>query len=496
MAIFTGTTGDDSILGTAAGDDFHLEQGGEDTASGGGGIDAFYFGAAFSAGDQLTGGAGRDFLVLDGDYSEGLTFAKHQLKSISDIYLTASHSYVLGGLDHVRGALRIDGSDLGVGEALSVDGSGRAFALDVRGGGGADFMIGGAGVNDLSGGAGDDTLAGGDGGNSLSGGDGADSLTGGTGADRLSGGAGGDVLLGGEGADQLDGGDGNNSLDGGGGNDSLFALGGRQTMEAGGGDDQLGIYGQLDPGTVIDGGDGFDWLSFGGGSGALNLDGAQVQGIEKMLFNASYSVTVADDIVASGQVLDVVVSLLYPNSFQFDGSAETDGGFDITGNTSSEILIGGGGDDTLIGGGGYDNLTGGAGDDIIVGVAAFGTFAVNMDGGLGADRLYASGKGNHTTSTISYHDIADSTPADPDTIFNLGAQDFIYLYAIDADTGQADDQAFTIVDHFDGHAGELMLSYDHLRKLTNLEADVDGDGQADMLVVLTGKHVDFDNFAL
>lgn len=496
MAIYTGTADNDSIVGTEAGDDFHLEQGGEDIAIGQGGIDVFYFGAAFSAGDQISGGAGRDFLVLDGDYSTGLTFAKHQLKSISDIYLTAGHSYALSGLDHVRGDLRIDGSELGTTDVVSIDGSGRTFALDLRGGAANDHLIGGAGANQLTGGAGDDILSGGDAGNTLSGGDGADSLTGGAGSDQFSGGAGSDTLVGGEGADHLDGGEGANSLDGGGGADTLFGRDGPQTMEAGAGDDQLVVYGAFDPSTVINGGDGYDWLTFGGGSGALSLNGDQVQNVEKMLFNASYSVTLADDVLASGQVLNVLVSLLYPNSFRFDGSAETSASFNITGNTSSDVLTGGGGDDTIVGSGGFDILTGGGGDDVLNGASDFANFGTTFDGGSGGDKMYGAGKTGHVVSFFMYHEVADSLPDNPDVIFNLGPQDLIELYEIDADTIEDGDQAFTIVDHFDGHAGELMLSYDHLRKLTNVEADVDGDGQADMLIVLTGKHADFSNFAL
>ena len=65
-------------------------------------------------------------------------------------------------------------------------------------------------------------------------------------------------------------------------------------------------------------------------------------------------------------------------------------------------------------------------------------------GGAGADRIYASGKGNHSVTYIAYQSIADSTPDNPDVISNLGGQDWIYLYAIDADTTQEGDQAFEI----------------------------------------------------
>ena len=90
MTVFTGTSGDDSILGTSAGDDFHLEQGGEDSADGGAGIDVFYLGAGFDAGDRIDGGADNDFLVLEGDYSAGLVFTAQSMVNVETIFPPAA----------------------------------------------------------------------------------------------------------------------------------------------------------------------------------------------------------------------------------------------------------------------------------------------------------------------------------------------------------------------------------------------------------------------
>jgi hypothetical protein len=47
---------------------FRLEQGGDETAAGGGGIDQIYYGAAFTVADANDGGADTDVVVLQGNY--------------------------------------------------------------------------------------------------------------------------------------------------------------------------------------------------------------------------------------------------------------------------------------------------------------------------------------------------------------------------------------------------------------------------------------------
>jgi hypothetical protein len=71
MASFHGTSGDDTLTGTAATDMFDVTQGGRDTVSGLGGSDTIDFGAAFTAADRIDGGTGSDTIKLDGDYSAG-----------------------------------------------------------------------------------------------------------------------------------------------------------------------------------------------------------------------------------------------------------------------------------------------------------------------------------------------------------------------------------------------------------------------------------------
>jgi Ca2+-binding RTX toxin-like protein len=133
----------------------------------------------------------------------------------------------------------------------------------------------------------------------------------------------------------------------------------------------------------------------------------------------------------------------------------------ISGGAGKDTLIGGGGDDTLIGGARGDILTGGAGDDRYV-----------------------------------FTSLGESGPSHADTITDLHAGDLIDLSAIDADRTTAGDQAFHLVSAFSHHAGELVLSYDAGSDATTLSGDSDGDGVADLKILITGDASGFTGFAL
>jgi len=136
---------------------------------------------------------------------------------------------------------------------------------------------------------------------------------------------------------------------------------------------------------------------------------------------------------------------------------------------------GGVGDDLLRGGLGRDRLAGGAGADTLI-------------GGADRDRL----TGGSGANTFQFDSPGASTPTARHLITDLRDGDLIDLSAIDADSTQGGDQAFHRVKALDGHAGELVLSWDSARGVTHLLADIDGDGHADFAVELTGKH---DHFA-
>ena len=137
-----------------------------------------------------------------------------------------------------------------------------------------------------------------------------------------------------------------------------------------------------------------------------------------------------------------------------------------------DILHGGAGADQLFGVGGDDLLYGGDGNDLIVGGAGVDM----LTGGAGADvfRLAAG----------------DSLSAAADTIADfLPGTDRIDLSQIDADAATPGRQAFTFIgsDAFSATAGELRYGFNGTE--TYLKGDLDGDGAADLVILLSGEIV-------
>jgi len=178
---FLAGAGNDVLTGGALADAFHLTEGGNDTAHGGGGNDIFYMGGAFTAGDTIDGGAGTDTLNLNGDYSAGVTFGSATITSVENIVLGAGHDYNLTlDLSNVASGqtLTLSAQNLGAGDSVTFD----ASAIT---GGGRLVLNGGAGNDTLIGGSGNDVINAGNGTNFITGGGGRDILTGGTGADTF-----------------------------------------------------------------------------------------------------------------------------------------------------------------------------------------------------------------------------------------------------------------------------------------------------------------------
>ena len=149
-------------------------------------------------------------------------------------------------------------------------------------------------------------------------------------------------------------------------------------------------------------------------------------------------------------------------------------------------LFGLGGADLLIGGSEADTLDGDAGND-------------SLNGGRGGDDLFGEGGAD----TYIYKSTLDSRNiAKADTIYEIDeANDVIDLRVIDAKINKAGNQAFEIVAAFTGKAGEMTLTYDFGSYNTFVRMDVDGDANADMVIILDGgagfaDHSDFTNFLL
>ncbi|MGZ9063572.1 MAG: M10 family metallopeptidase C-terminal domain-containing protein, partial [Allosphingosinicella sp.] len=160
---FRGNAGNNVIRGGTGSDIFRLYDGGDDAVWAGGGNDNFFFGAALTAADLVVAGAGVDTIILQGDYSGGLTLTGNivHIENISilgggntnfgepgtnryDYVLTTSNANFAEGVQ-----ARINGSALLAGEDFTFDGSAEINAsFVVYGGRGVDTLTGGLG-NDI-----------------------------------------------------------------------------------------------------------------------------------------------------------------------------------------------------------------------------------------------------------------------------------------------------------------------------------------------------------
>ncbi len=363
----------------------------------------------------------------------------------------------------------IDGGD---GKHDTVDYSGATGAVTVDLGNHFGFTSGHldniTGVEDVVGSNFNDIITG-DGGN--------DTLNGGFGADILEGGAGADVLrgLGSAGAfGSSIGLDGDNTASyahsgegvtvnlatgtGSGGDAQGDTLVDIQNLTGSTHDDTLiGDNGD----NVLDGGDGKgnDVLEGGGGADTLKGgDGEDTASYQHATSGVALSLaTGGTGGEAAGDTFDSIEDVVgsdHKDTITGNGKDNV-----IDGGKSNDVLDGAGGADTLIGGLGVDTLTGGAGNDV---------FKFNSMG----ESLNAPGAFDTITDFQSFKD-GDK--------FN----DKIDLHKIDANTGVAGNQDFTLVANFTGNAGEVRSFVDQSTGNTIVQAY---DGTDTFQVELTGAH--------
>jgi Ca2+-binding RTX toxin-like protein len=357
---------------------------------------------------------------------------------------------------------------------------------------------------------------------------GDDILNGGSAADQIFGFAGNDILNGNGGNDQLDGGTGADTMSGGTGNDIYFVddIGDIVNESAGQGTDQvrttlaayalgaeveklrfMGVGSFTGTGNALNneilggasadtltGGDGYDYLvglggddSLYGGADGDTLDGGT--GADYLEGNGGDDVYLVDNVgdsvvEAASEGIDTVYSSLASytlganvEDLYFNGAS---GAFTGTGNTLDNEIVGGSGNDILsgldgndelVGGTGGDTLDGGNGNDLLTGSSGTDT----MTGGAGADTFdwntsFESGLG---------------ASADRIVDFTQGT-DLIDLGGADADITTSGNQAFAFIGNaaFSSTAGELRTFDDGTD--TWIQADINGDGNADFEIVLTG----------
>lgn len=233
------------------------------------------------------------------------------------------------------------------------------------------------------------------------------------------------------------------SLVGTSGNDWIMGFNQSDTIHGGDGHD------------AIDGGEMMDVIHGGRGNDSIagGLDDDWLSGDE------------GDDLIFGGSGHDTIL-----------GGAGRD---ELRGNNGDDLILGGDAEDSMYGGIGNDSLFGGSGDDIAKGdngrdVIAGGDGDDTLAGGAGRDRMFG-GEG-----ADSFVFTADDLVEDggSNVVMDFGAGDVIDLRDLD----------LTLVGDFGGRAGEL--TYEVIAGMLRLQADIDGDGRADLQIHVLGQDWD------
>ena len=466
-----GTSGANVLAGTPDADQM-FGLGGNDNLSALGGNDFLDGGLG---NDIMSGGPGDDTYVVNANADKALENANEGTDTIE-----SSVTYVLPA--NVEKLFLVGTSAInGTGNALDNEIDGNTAKNILSGLGGADALVGGDGVDTATYAA---SLAGvhvslqtGTG----SGGDAegdtfvaVENVTGSKFADTIEGDSGNNVLIGGTGIDTL-----SYEHAAAGVTVSLALTSAQNTIGAGtdivstfenltgsgfddlltGGSSANFLFG-LDGNDTLNGGGGADTMIGGNGNDIYTVDNSgdivDETGTEGTdIVNSSVTFSLADPVHAKGDIENL--NLTKTGSINGTGNALDN---TINGNTGRNILSGAGGSDTINGNSGNDTINGGSGADILT-------------GGLGNDQFVFTA-------------LTDSTVSTPDTITDfLHAVDKINLTAIDSDPGVALDQGFL----FGGANASVVahsVTWFENGGNTVVQADVDGDTNADFQIQLTG----------
>ncbi|HEX8644718.1 MAG TPA: M10 family metallopeptidase C-terminal domain-containing protein [Allosphingosinicella sp.] len=303
-----------NVLTSGAGNDLiKIHLGGNDIVVAGDGVDSIYAGAAFTAADTIDGGANRDALILQGDYSAGVTFGTGTVSNITGI---DSLSLVPGSLttygdtagNHYSYNLTMLDGNVAADAVLKVNGYHLRATENLTFNGAAET-------------------------------DGKYEIYGGLGRDLLTGGAQNDIFVFGP--------------------DGRF--GEVDTVDGGGGYDVVYLRGDY----VI------DFNAPGYGDSLTNVESIALLTAANTEFvgggdgELDYVIVANDAMLATGATMTINGSRLGANeSFVFEGSQEGGGIFRLFGGAAGDYLNSGGGNDLISGGGGADRLIGNAGADV------------------------------------------------------------------------------------------------------------------------------------
>jgi Ca2+-binding RTX toxin-like protein len=482
-----GTAGNDTIVGSA-GSDRLFGKGGVDSLAGHDGDDTFIYdqGADIAPGESIDGGQGFDTIQLGpesyifGD-DEGVYVTATGVENITFTNQSGTTSQISLRAEQVSMLTRLTGSGAAA-NRVQIYG---ATSLDLSGLGFVNWQGVFQGTSDdvisIKGGGGDDTLTGSAGNDIIFGGGGRDTLRGGGAPDDLFGSAGDDTIIYGasDSAWQDD-------VDGGSGTDTLRLESG-QDFRAGTMTDietiilvANGSYGRS---ASFNADQLSSVTSFRGSNNSDVIEIADTQTFE--LASIGLTAWSSDDrFQIQGTSLEDVITMTGSPSgdwiWTYDGMDTVRGGNGsdtIETGREADRVFGGGGGDSIYGGADGDHLEGEVGADHLFGSTGGDTLfggteddylnGENDDdhlyGGAGRDEIYG-GAGADTITGEGDQDVmyggggADTfvllDPADSglslETVdilaeFNAAEGDRIDLRGIDANTGQAGDQAFTFV---------------------------------------------------
>ena len=425
MSIFKGTRGDDILSGGSGNDIFRLWQGGDDTVNGGGGNDLFKFGAAFTAADKIDGGTGNDTVALKGDYSPGVIFNADTMVNVETIKLIGNFSYNLTTND----------ATVAAGQTLTINarglGTGHTLTFDGSNESDGSFTVLDSGGND--------------------------------------------VITGGDQRDHIN-----------------ISAGGNDTVHGGGGDDLIYAGTKFTAADHIDGGSGFDTVLLDGmgAASSITFGAATLTNVERLsvLGGHSYNLTTNGANVTSGHFLEVDASRLGAgDTLTFNGSAETNGYYVITGGAGNDVITGGQDGDIIdLSHGGNDTVTLGSTlhafpNEVYMGAAL--TAADQLDGTAGFDFVTLDGDytGAHAvvfnaTTMVDIEDLVVTAGHSYDLTSNdgnVGAGDVMQVDgsslgvsdSLEFDGSAETDGAFDLIDGLGndvlkGGAGADILSFD------------------------------------
>jgi len=314
-------------------------------AVGGGGNDTFYLKAS-NDWTSIDGGAGTDTIVLSPGNVDYVTF--ENVANVEIIKLSDGGSYTLQ--DQPAHAQTIDASALTSHYGVSEDAGTSATALTLIGGAGKDVFVVGTGNDKFDGGAGADTV-------DFSHANRVTVNLSITSAQTIGGGAGKDTLIhvenviGTAGADTITGSASNNVIHAGGGSDVIAPGAGNDYVGGDDGADTINLASYLTSADRIDGGAGADTVLLAGNYGpGVTFTATTMVNVEVLKPGAgfNYKLILNDATVAAGKTLKVDASALgASNHLVFDGSAETDGHFNILSGKGGDVLTGGALSDTF-----------------------------------------------------------------------------------------------------------------------------------------------------